>query len=310
MGVDVSAIVVNWNTADLLADCVAALYAHVPEGVSLEVVVVDNGSSDASVVMVQERFPDVELVVNARNEGYQRANNRGIRAAHGEFLLLVNADAMVGPGAVEVLLERMRRDERAAVVGPRLVYGDGSFQRWTAGRAPDVVAVAAFYVFVERVSRVAARRSLFLAEDVDTAFCPDWVSSACMLVRRSVLDEIGLLDERYFCYMDDVDLCRRATAAGWHVWYEPAATVVHLMGQSSKRQTGATSPAAIRNFNDYVRRHHGAGVAVAARVCEVTGFATRALAYLARSTVSANGDRAAARAHARNVMVSLRRGHV
>ena len=101
-----------------------------------------------------------------------------------------------------------------------------------------------------------------------------------MFVRRSAFDEIGPLDERYFCYMDDVDLCQRARDLGWNVWYEPASEVVHLMGQASKRHTGATSPAAIRNFNDYVRRRSGAPAAVAARACEVTGFGTRALAYL------------------------------
>ena len=85
-----------------------------------------------------------------------------------------------------------------------------------------------------------------------------------MLVRRSALDEIGLLDERYFCYMDDVDLCQRARDAGWHVWYDPASEVVHLMGQASKRSTGAASPAAIVNFNDYVWRRSGAGTGIAA----------------------------------------------
>jgi N-acetylglucosaminyl-diphospho-decaprenol L-rhamnosyltransferase len=252
----------------------------------------------------------VQLLVNEQNEGYQRANNRGIEAATGEYLLLINADALLRPGSVETMIARMRSDDRAAVIGPRLVYGDGSFQRWTAGAAPGVAAIAAFYLYAERVSPAAARRSLFLAHDVDLPFRPDWVSSACMLVRRAALEEIGLLDERYFCYMDDVDLCQRLRDAGWHVWYEPSAEVVHLMGQASKRNTGAASPAAIRNFNDYVHRRSGAGAALAARTFEVLGFGTRALAYFARGTVSGNGGRAAARAHARNVLVSLQRGHV
>ncbi len=308
--VELSSIVVNWNTADLLAQCLAALAAHTPAGVNHQVIVVDNGSTDDSVRVVREKFPDVHLIASGQNEGYQRANNRGLRAATGEQLLLVNSDAMVQEGSIAGLLARMDADPRAAIVGPRLVYGDGSFQRWTAGRAPDVAAIAAFYLYLERVSASAARRSLYLADDVATAFRPDWVSSACMLVRRSALDEIGLLDERYFCYMDDVDLCQRARDRGWNVWYEPASEVVHLMGQASKRHTGATSPAAIQNFNDYVRRRSGVAAGVAARAVEVAGFGTRSLAYYARSVRSASEGRAQARAHARNVAVSLRRGHV
>jgi len=309
-GMDVSVVVVNWNTADLLADCLSALRAHLPASIESEIIVVDNGSEDESAHVVRDEFPEVRLFINDHNEGYQRANNRGIRAATGEFLLLINADALLRPGSVEPMIERMRADDRAAVVGPRLVYGDGSFQRWTAGHAPDIAAIAAFYLYAERVSEAAARRSLYLARDVDEAFRPDWVSSACMLVRRAALDEIGLLDERYFCYMDDVDICQRLRDADWHVWYEPAAEVVHLMGQASQRNTGATSPAAIRNFNDYVRRRSGMPAAAAARAFEVLGFGSRSLAYLARDAFSADGGRAAARAHARNVLVSLRRGHV
>ena len=307
---DLSTIVVNWNTADLLAGCLDALRRHGPATGTHEVIVVDNGSTDDSVRVVEKSFPEVRLIVNERNEGYQRANNRGIAAARGDHLLLVNSDAFVRPGAIDTMLGRMRADARAAVVGPRLVYGDGRFQRWTAGRAPDVVAIAAFYLYLERVSKAAARRSLYVAQDVDHAFCPDWVSSACMLVRRAALDEIGLLDERYFCYMDDVDLCQRARDAGWHVWYEPTSTVVHLMGQASKRNTGAASPAAILNFNDYVRRRSGGPAAIAARSMEVVGFGTRALAYLARGLTAGTDGRAEARAHVRNVAASLRRGHI
>ena len=159
----ISVIVVNWNTADLLADCLASLRAHLPDDSGREVIVVDNGSTDDSVAVVRERFPEAQLIVNERNEGYQRANNRGIRAATGEYLLLINADALLQHGSVEPLLGRMLSDDRAAVVGPRLVYGDGTFQRWTAGSAPDIASIAAFFLYGERLSSSVARRSLYLA---------------------------------------------------------------------------------------------------------------------------------------------------
>jgi N-acetylglucosaminyl-diphospho-decaprenol L-rhamnosyltransferase len=310
----VSAVVVNWNTALLLDRCLRALHEGAPRRADLEVVVVDNGSSDGSQELVRDAWPGVRMIENATNEGYQRANNRGIAATSGEFVALVNSDAFVLPGAVDALLDRMDTDPRAAVVGPRLMYGDGHFQRWTAGREPGLGAVASFYLFLERVHPGAAARSLYLRADTREAFRPDWVSSACMLVRRTAFDDVGLLDDRYFCHMDDVDLCRRARDAGWHVWYEPAAEVVHLMGASTAattRPTHAVSSAAIRNFNDYVRRRDGATVGALTRGMEVVGFGARAASYAARALVHReSGSGAQARAHLRNVRLSLQRGSV
>jgi GT2 family glycosyltransferase len=135
-----------------------------------------------------------------------------------------------------------------------------------------------------------------------------------MLVRRTAFDDVGLLDDRYFCHMDDVDLCRRARDAGWHVWYEPAAEVVHLMGASTAattRPTHAVSSAAIRNFTDYVRRRDGATVGALTRGMEVVGFGARAASYAARALVHReSGSGAQARAHLRNVRLSLQRGSV
>lgn len=309
--VDVSAVVVSWNTCDLLGECLESLKVHAPSRRTLEVVVVDNGSTDGSVELVRSEWPDVVLVANRENEGFQRATNRGIGLSRGRYLLLVNADAQVRAGAIGTMLDRLESDRRAAAVGPRLVYGDGSFQRWTAGRAPDLTSVASYFLFAERFSAAAARRSLFLAEDVREPFCPDWVSSACMLVRREALDQIGLMDERYLCYMDDVDLCERFRAAGWRVWYDPVAEVVHLMGQSTERQTGSVSPAAIRNFNDYFARRHGVAAGAVARAAQFTGYASRALAYAGRSLLRPrDGDGQRSRAHLRRARATLQRGHV
>ena len=307
---DVVAVVVNWNTADLLQACLESLAADAPHGVVREVVVVDNGSEDGSADLVRRRWPDVHLIANDANEGYTKANNRALRARPGEYFLLINADAQLRPGCLATMLARMHADPAAAVVGPRLVYGDGAWQRWTAGRAPGLASVLAFYLFLEKVSGGWRRRSLFLADDVATAFQPDWVSSACMLVRGAALDEIGLMDETYFCYMDDVDLCQRARDAGWHVWYEPAGEAVHLMGQSTKRQTGKASPAAIRNFNHYVASQHGRAVGAAVRSAEFLGFATRAGLYSTMSLVRGASYRQQARAHFQNLRVTLTRGKV
>jgi GT2 family glycosyltransferase len=119
------------------------------------------------------------------------------------------------------------------------------------------------------------------------------------------------MDERYFCYMDDVDLCQRLRDAGWRIWYEPGAEVVHLMGQSTRRQTGAPSPAAIRNFNDYFARRNGAPAAALARGAQLTGYAARAAAYATRSLIRPDpATSRRGREHLRSARVALQRGHV
>jgi hypothetical protein len=295
----VTAVVVSWNTVDLLDECLRSLRKH--SGASrLDVVVVDNGSHDGSAELVRRRWPDVQLVANAENRGYQAANNQGVRLATGEHVLLINADAMLMPGCLDRLVARMATDPTAAVVGPRLVYGDGSFQRWTAGRLPSPASAAVSFLGADRLWPHAG---IWLGRDVREAFRPAWVSSACMLVRRAALDDTGLMDERFFAYMDDVDLCARAGAAGWSVWYEPAATATHLMGQSTKRVTGRPSPLAVESFLRYVELTRGRRSARSVAAIAMAGFALRAGAHTALGTVRGH-HRSAASAHRAQVALA------
>jgi GT2 family glycosyltransferase len=300
---EISAVVINWNTSDLLAGCLRSLAAHGPPGRTMEVVVVDNGSADGSPEMVRRDWPAVRLIANPQNVGYTRANNQAIRESRGDFLLLINADALLTPGCLEGMLAQVGADPRAGAVGPRLVYGDGSWQRWTAGREPSLGAAVNHYLLLERLfPGRPAFRGLYLGRDVRRAFRPDWVSSACMLVRRAALDQVGLMDERFFVYMDDVDLCRRLREGGWHVWYCPEAQAVHFMGQSHQRVTGSVSPRALRSFNRYFGMRHGAPATVALKLIEGTGHGLRAAAYAGAAGVLARTGGAArlrskARAH-------------
>ncbi len=304
MTLKVTAVVVNWNTVDLLDRCLTSL-AQYGFGDAMDVVVVDNGSADGSADLVRNQWPNVHLIANKENRGYIQANNQGMNAARGEHLLLINSDAFLTPGALDKMVGLLDDHADAAVVGPRLVYGDGSWQRWTAGSEPALSSAMSFFLFADRLSGSAARRSLYLARDVKEPFRPDWVSSACMLVRREALKQVGPMDERYFCYMDDVDLCRRLRAAGWTVWYLPSAEAIHLMGQSTRRHTGAASPSALRNLNDYVTRINGPAVGASVRVTELIGFAIRAALYF---VLPSSGSRERAQAHVRNMRNSLKSG--
>ena len=276
----VSAIVVTWNMADLLARCLGTLKDHGPSGNAMEIIVVDNGSTDGTGEMLRREWPDVRLIANTDNLGFTKANNQGIEIARGRYLLLINADAFLTPRCLEPMVDRMAHDDRAAVIGPRLVYGDGTWQRWTAGRAPSLRAALNHFLFLERLGRGApALAGLYLGVDVREARRVDWVSSACMLVRADAVHAVGGMDERFFVYMDDVDLCQRLRDAGWHIWYEPAAEAIHLMGQGSRRQQGGASPAALRSLNQYFALRRGRGATAALHVIEVLGFGVRAATY-------------------------------
>jgi GT2 family glycosyltransferase len=198
------------------------------------------------------------------------------------------------------MITSIQLGDRVGIVGPRLVYGDGRFQRWTGGRLPSLSSMLTFALVLDRVMPTAGP---WIGRDVSTPFQPEWVSTACMLVRRQLFEEVGLLEE-HFLYMEDVDLCERATRAGWQVWYEPRATAIHLMGQSSERVTGQTSPWAIRSFVRFYRDRHGTTATLALRAVFALGFLVRGAMY-AVASVRQRQQRSAARAHFRNARLAL-----
>lgn len=274
----VSVIIVNWNTADLLAQAVASLEASGAGDLVREVIVVDNGSTDGSLDLLSRCWPTVRQIPNATNRGYQAANNQGMAAASSEYLLLLNTDAMLQEGCLDRLVSWLASHPDAAIVGPRLCYGDGRFQRWTAGRSPSLGAAASYFFLLDHVFPASG---LWLGRDVQRAFTPGWVSSACMLVRRSALTQIGPMDERFFAYMDDVDLCARAWAAGWRVWYLPGAHATHLMGGSTQAINTAGSPLALRALVRYFAMQHGPVATRSLQLQAATGFALRAVLHAA-----------------------------
>ena len=225
----VSAIVVSYNTRDHLLRCLEALLAST--GVSLEAILVDNASTDGSVEAVRARFPEVRIIANAANLGFSRANNLGLRAARGPYALVVNSDCEVRPGAVETLCAVLEARPGVAIAGPRTVGADGAPQvsfgpsltplaEWRQGRLVRGVKAG---------EATALSRAMALAQREQE---PDWVSAACFLARRAVLDAVGGFDESFFLYEEDVDLCVRVRQAGGRILYTPKAEVVHHLGRS------------------------------------------------------------------------------
>jgi GT2 family glycosyltransferase len=250
----VSAVVVSFNTRDHLLRCLASLERHVT--LPLEVVVVDNASTDGSADSVRGRFPAVRLVANPRNLGFGAACNRGLRAATGAYRLLLNSDAEVGPGSVEALAALLDARPDVGIVAPRTRSADGAIQvsfgpaltpwrEWTQRRLVRAV----------RRRDPSALRRLELLAGVERE--PFWVSGACLLARAEALDAISGFDEGYFLYEEDVDLCVRVRRAGWRVVYTPSAEVVHALGASMARAAELARVEYQRSHLRYYARHNG-----------------------------------------------------
>ena len=230
MTLDLSVIIVNWNTRDLLAQCIESVYRTVM-GISFEIIVVDNASADGSADRVRERFPQVQLLQNDENVGFARANNQAAVASKGRYLLLLNSDALLQAGAVQALLDLAKAQPHAGVAGAQLRNLDGSFQ---ASHSPFPTLWREILILSGLGRWLFGRQ--YPSHGPDENRGPqevDYVEGACLLVRHEAYMAVGGLDEGYFMYAEDVDLCRTMCQQGWQVWYQPTAVVTHLGGGSS-----------------------------------------------------------------------------
>lgn len=292
---DVTIVVINWNTRDLLLRCIQCVYDKCA-GLLLEVIVLDNASHDDSVLVLRERFPQVHIIENHENVGFARANNQGVRASNAPYALLLNSDAFLTEGALQVMLDLIRREPRAALVGAQLRNADGSFQ---ASHTPFPNLWREFLI-LSGIGR-ALKGPWYPSRRDEAEKAPqivDYVDGACMLVRRDVYLQLGGLDEEYFMYSEEVDLCLRLKQHGWQVWYQPAAQVVHLGGASSASRRVEREREMYRSRLRFYRKHYGA---FNARVFKLQLFALTAVKSVVHSS-----RRLVTRGHAGRRTVPLR----
>lgn len=238
----VAVVIVNYNTSRLVLDCLHSLAAQWDRGVKFDVTVVDNASTDDSVPAVRDSLQAhgwdawLDVLSLESNVGFAAGNNAALRRILGRgsppnFVLLLNPDTVVRPGAIGQLVDFLDAHPTAGLAGSRLEDPDGTAQR-SAFRFPSVAGEFENGVRLGPVSRLLA--PFVVAPPARTEAHPaDWLAGASLLVRREVFDVVGLLDEGYFLYFEEVDFCRRAWQAGWECWYVPASRVVHLVGQAS-----------------------------------------------------------------------------
>jgi len=239
----ISVIIVSFNArADLMA-CVLALKKNPPAD-GHEIIVVDNASSDGSAEAAQ-RIPGVRVIQMGRNAGFAAANNAGIRESRGDLILLLNSDTLVPPGAIDRLATRLRETPTAAIAGPRLVDGEGQ-PELSFGRMLSPL----------NEWRQKRRSADWIREATSREQLVDWVSGACLLVYRAEAEAVGLLDDRFFLYTEDVDFCHAVRRLGRQVLFTPDAEITHLRGRSRAAQPAASNAAYRRSHIEFYRKHH------------------------------------------------------
>jgi N-acetylglucosaminyl-diphospho-decaprenol L-rhamnosyltransferase len=234
-GPDISIVIVGYQSRDDLEGCLGSIAADGTRA-AIEAIVVDNCSSDETAAMIRERFPWVRLFENTANLGYSRAVNQGVRASRGRYALVLNPDIRVLPGALDALLAFMEGHGDAAIAGAKLLSEDGAVQD-SCRRFHTLWSLVLRRTFLGRMlphSR-SIERYLMLDFDHESSIPVDWVFGACMMVRKRSLDDIGLMDERFFLYFEDVDWCYRAWRAGWKVYYVADAVMRHKYARESAR---------------------------------------------------------------------------
>jgi len=278
-----SIIIVNYNAEHFLKQCLNSIY-ETSHSYDFEVIVVDNNSSDNSSTMIKSYFTQVRLIENRCNEGFAKANNKGFNISRGEFILLLNCDTKITGNGIEKMLNFLNHNPDTGIVTSRLVY-------------PDLTDQGVARKFPTPVNALFGRNSLLtkifpnnkyskeylLSRSCASAdpFEVDWVSGACLMIRRTVIDQVGFLDENYFMYWEDADLCFRAKRAGWHVFCVPEAVVIHYEGRSS---LGRKNNRLILEFNKSVyrfyRKHYIKSSLHIMNIVAIVGLSLRALVMI------------------------------
>lgn len=263
--VAVSIVVVSRNTRGVLGACLRSIAAHAGD-VAVETIIVDCASSDGTPAMVRAAFPDVILLEPGANLGFARGNNLGIRRACGAMILLLNPDTELTPGALPALVGALAADPAVGVVGPRLRYPDGSIQS-SRRRFPTLATAAVESTLVQEWRPDHPVLRSYYMDDLpdDTPHDADWLVGACLLVRRTVFDAVGLLDERLFLYSEEPEWCWRVRRAGWRVRYLPAAEVIHHEGASTGQYVAARQRAFAMSKARVMARMYGPTIGLLTR---------------------------------------------
>ena len=274
---DLSILIVSWNVADLLVNCLNSILAHPPSG-SYEILVVDNASSDDSVRVLREKFPQVKLILNDQNVGFAGANNQAMQAATGRYLLLLYPDTIVFEDTLQCLVDFLDQHPQAGAAGSLYENPDGSLQP-SAFPFPTVSRELWRLLHLDRLHAYGTynvrRWSREIPREVDS------LQGASLMLRRAALDETGLLDTGYFMYTEEIDLCYRLRQKGWSLYWVPRSRIIHFGGQSTRQAALKMFLCLYGSKVQFFRKHYGEASARAyKRALKFTSLLRVALANL------------------------------
>lgn len=252
----VSIIIVNFNTKELLKQLLTSITQNV-KNVTYEIIVVDNNSTDGSKELLKTLFKKVILIANKSNLGFGKANNQGAKVAQGKYLLLLNSDTLVCENAIDKMFQFLEKEKSVAAVGSKLLNRDGSLQSsW--GMFPKLKTEFYFRTFLNQLFPTNRISGLFRVSAYDHSAVKevDWVSGACMMIRKEVFDKIVGFDEQIYMYYEDADLCLRIKKLGWKVYFLPHAQIYHFYGSSWKKNRERAILFNCMSSLHYFRKHH------------------------------------------------------
>lgn len=283
--IKLSIIIVSWNVKDDLVRCLLSIKDNQP-CITYEVIVVDNASKDGTTDSIRPLFPSVHIINNGENRGFAAGNNRGIELSKGQYILLLNPDTIIHQNSLDTLVEFMEANEDVGACGPELLNPDGTVQ----------ASVRCFPSFRGALHRHTSFKSLTIFKNAykkwmlkdfkyDKQADVDQVMGAALLTRRTVLDKVGKMDETFFMYYEEVDLCYRIKQAGWRVVFLPEARITHVGGRSSEQIPVEKHIMAMTSLLKFFRKHRGRFPTVLFNVMFIPGFATRELLIIILSSI-------------------------
>jgi hypothetical protein len=286
--IDISVIIVNWNTKALLLGCVESLYRTTRES-SLEIIVVDNASTDGSIDALRKSFPQVQTIVNQDNLGFAKANNMGIKKARGRYICLVNSDVKALEGVLDKIRLYMESHPEIGALAPKTFGGDMQIQK-NCREFPTLRNIFCQEFFLDTLfPAVAAFRGRAMIRcDYEAVMEIEVLPGCFLMVRREVIAQVGTLDERFFFYSEDVDWCKRIHDAGWKLVYYPEASAIHFNHGSSSSAPIRFQIEMLKANWQYWRKHKSMPEYVLFWLVRFIGTLGRATAWLAVSFVASN----------------------
>lgn len=253
-----SIVIVSWRSKDYLKKCLYSIYYNL-KNITFEIIVVDNGSKDGTADMIKINFPAVAFFYNNDNYGFSKANNQGIKHSRGKYVLILNPDTLIMNAAIQKLMMFLDKHVDIGAIGPKILNPDNSVQLTCARNFPTpLTEFFSTMIIFKKLSNYRIFGEYLLAYwDHNNSRQVNALSGACMMIRRRTFDKIGLFDERYFMYAEDLDICYRIKKKGWKIWYLPEAQIIHYGGQSSSQAVEETYFRYYESMEFFYRKYYG-----------------------------------------------------